>query len=61
MGTVEEFSGICTFLCSKQAAFVNGQSITVDGGTAPGLLWFLKWQSVTYDINLNYVWFNSLP
>ena len=38
MGTVEEFSGICTFLCSKQAAFVNGQSITVDGGTAPGLL-----------------------
>ena len=38
MGTVEEFSGICTFLCSMQAAFVNGQSITVDGGTAPGLL-----------------------
>ena len=38
MGTVEEFSGICTFLCSKHAAFVNGQSITVDGGTAPGLL-----------------------
>jgi 3-oxoacyl-[acyl-carrier protein] reductase len=38
MGTVEEFSGICTFLCSKQAAFINGQSITVDGGTAPGLL-----------------------
>ena len=38
MGTVEEFSGICTFLCSEQAAFINGQSITVDGGTAPGLL-----------------------
>ena len=38
MGTVEEFSGICAFLCSQQAAYISGQSISVDGGNFGGLL-----------------------
>ena len=38
MGKVEEVSGICTFLCSQQAAFITGQSISVDGGSSEYLL-----------------------
>ncbi|MFL2733039.1 MAG: SDR family oxidoreductase [Gammaproteobacteria bacterium] len=38
MGTVEEFSGICTFLCSKQAAYISGQNISVDGGNSTNLI-----------------------
>jgi 3-oxoacyl-[acyl-carrier protein] reductase len=38
MGTVKEFSGICAFLCSQQAAYISGQSISVDGGNFGGLL-----------------------
>ena len=38
MGKVEEISGICTFLCSQQAAFITGQSISVDGGSSEYLL-----------------------
>jgi 3-oxoacyl-[acyl-carrier protein] reductase len=37
MGTVGEFSGICIFLCSKQAAYISGQSISVDGGNFGGI------------------------
>ncbi|MDA9608523.1 SDR family oxidoreductase [SAR86 cluster bacterium] len=37
MGTVDEFSGICAFLCSKQAAYISGQSISVDGGNFGGI------------------------
>jgi len=38
MGKVEEFSGICVFLCSQQAAYITGQSISVDGGSSEYLL-----------------------
>ena len=38
MGTVEEFSGICTFLCSKQAAYISAQNISVDGGNSTNLI-----------------------
>lgn len=38
MGKVEEVSGICAFLCSQQAAFITGQSISVDGGSSEYLL-----------------------
>jgi 3-oxoacyl-[acyl-carrier protein] reductase len=38
MGTVEEFSGLCTFLCSQQAAYISGQNISVDGGNSTNLI-----------------------
>ena len=38
MGTVEEFSGVCTFLCSEQAAYISGQNISVDGGNSTNLI-----------------------
>ena len=38
MGTVKEFSGICAFLCSQQAAYISGQSISVDGGNSTNLI-----------------------
>jgi len=31
-GTAEEFGAACAFLCSKQAAFIVGQNILLDGG-----------------------------
>ena len=31
MGTVEEFSDLAAFLCSEQAAYISGQSISIDG------------------------------
>ena len=34
MGTVEEFSDLAAFLCSEQAAYVSGQSISTDGGNS---------------------------
>ena len=38
MGTVEEFAGICTFLCSEQAAYISGQNISVDGSNSTNLI-----------------------
>lgn len=35
-GTAEEFGAICAFLCSQQAAYVNGQNWLIDGGAYPG-------------------------
>lgn len=35
-GTPEEFGAICAFLCSVQAAYINGQNILADGGAYPG-------------------------
>lgn len=32
LGTVEEFAAVAAFLCSAQASYVTGESITVDGG-----------------------------
>ena len=34
MGTVEEFSELAAFLCSEQAAYISGQSISIDGGNS---------------------------
>ena len=34
MGTVEEFSDLAAFLCSDQAAYISGQSISIDGGNS---------------------------
>ena len=35
-GTPQEFGAICAFLCSKQAAYINGQNVLADGGAYPG-------------------------
>ena len=35
-GTPEEFGEVCAFLCSRQAAYLNGQNILLDGGAYPG-------------------------
>jgi 3-oxoacyl-[acyl-carrier protein] reductase len=34
-GTPEEFGAACAFLCSRQAAYITGQNILVDGGLCP--------------------------
>lgn len=36
LGTAKEFGEICAFLCSQQAAYLNGQNILADGGAYPG-------------------------
>jgi len=38
LGTVEEFGALCAFLCSRQAGYITGQSIVIDGGQVPVLL-----------------------
>jgi 3-oxoacyl-[acyl-carrier protein] reductase len=35
-GTAAEFGAICAFLCSQQAAYINGQNVLADGGAFPG-------------------------
>jgi NAD(P)-dependent dehydrogenase (short-subunit alcohol dehydrogenase family) len=37
MGTSEDSANALSFLCSEQAAFINGQSIMIDGGVS--VLW----------------------
>ena len=37
MGDPTEFGATCAFLCSKQAGFITGQTIGVDGGTLIGV------------------------
>jgi NAD(P)-dependent dehydrogenase (short-subunit alcohol dehydrogenase family) len=32
MGTPDEIGGICTFLASEEAAYLNGTTIWADGG-----------------------------
>ena len=36
LGTPKEFGEICAFLCSHQAAYINGQNVLADGGAYPG-------------------------
>jgi 3-oxoacyl-[acyl-carrier protein] reductase len=38
LGTIEEFGALCAFLCSRQAGYITGQSILIDGGLVPALL-----------------------
>ncbi|MET3794718.1 SDR family oxidoreductase [Aquamicrobium terrae] len=38
MGTPEEFGDACAYLCSRQAGFITGQNIHVDGGSYAGLI-----------------------
>jgi 3-oxoacyl-[acyl-carrier protein] reductase len=35
-GTPEEFGEYCAFLCSRQAGYVTGQNLLMDGGNYPG-------------------------
>ena len=38
LGMIEEFGALCAFLCSRQAGYITGQSIVIDGGLVPTLL-----------------------
>ncbi len=38
LGTIEEFGALCAFLASRQAGYITGQSIVIDGGRVPTLL-----------------------
>ncbi|MEF7613998.1 SDR family oxidoreductase [Aquincola sp. MAHUQ-54] len=35
-GSAEEFGAVCAFLCSRQAGYLTGQNILLDGGAYPG-------------------------
>jgi 3-oxoacyl-[acyl-carrier protein] reductase len=35
-GTIEDFGGMCAFLCSQQASYITGQNWLCDGGMYPG-------------------------
>lgn len=35
-GEPEEFGAACAFLCSRQASFITGQNLLIDGGGYPG-------------------------
>jgi 3-oxoacyl-[acyl-carrier protein] reductase len=34
-GEPAEFGAVCAFLCSRQAGFITGQNLLVDGGLCP--------------------------
>lgn len=36
LGDPAEFGQVCAFLCSRQAGYLTGQNILLDGGTYPG-------------------------
>ncbi|MFT4191227.1 MAG: SDR family oxidoreductase [Comamonas sp.] len=36
LGRPQEFGEVCAFLCSRQAAYLTGQNILLDGGVYPG-------------------------
>lgn len=38
LGTFEEFGEVCAFLCSRQAGYLTGQNILLDGGAYPGTM-----------------------
>ena len=35
-GDPQEFGALCAYLCSRQAGFITGQNILIDGGAYPG-------------------------
>jgi 3-oxoacyl-[acyl-carrier protein] reductase len=35
-GTIDDFGGMCAFLCSQQASYITGQNWLCDGGLYPG-------------------------
>ncbi|RLM25903.1 oxidoreductase [Brenneria alni] len=35
-GRPEEFGAACAFLCSRQAGYITGQNLLIDGGSYPG-------------------------
>jgi 3-oxoacyl-[acyl-carrier protein] reductase len=37
IGTPEEFGATCAFLCSRQAGYITGQTIGIDGGALRGV------------------------
>lgn len=37
-GEPEEFGQLCAFLCSRQAGYITGQNLLIDGGAFPGTL-----------------------
>lgn len=36
LGQPDEFGAACAFLCSRQAAYITGQNVLLDGGLYPG-------------------------
>jgi len=38
LGAIEELGALCAFLCSRQAGYITGQSIVIDGGHVSALL-----------------------
>ena len=38
LGSIDEFGALCAFLCSRQAGYITGQAIVIDGGHMPTLL-----------------------
>ena len=37
LGRVDEFGAACAFLCSKQASYITGQNLAIDGGLLKGV------------------------
>jgi 3-oxoacyl-[acyl-carrier protein] reductase len=37
LGTPQEFSSLCAYLCSSQAGFMTGQALVMDGGAHTGI------------------------
>jgi 3-oxoacyl-[acyl-carrier protein] reductase len=37
-GEPEEFGQLCAYLCSRQAGYITGQNLLIDGGAFPGTL-----------------------
>ena len=38
LGLAEDFGPMCAFMCSRHAAYITGQNITIDGGLVKSLL-----------------------
>jgi 3-oxoacyl-[acyl-carrier protein] reductase len=38
IGDARDFGAVVAFLCSRQAAFITGENVLVDGGAYAGLV-----------------------